>query len=181
MLQILTTSRLSAWSRTNRQLLKAFGIFALWAGSLYGIVYSEWFIAAAVNPLAASLATLLHNLLPGLGFASEKIGTLLRYDQFSMEIYYKCTGVYQGAGMLAAILAFPVAWRTKLRGVLLCAFALSVINIVRLISIFYVGVFYPAFVDFFHAIFWEGMMVVLAVVLFAAWALRVSKTLPSLR
>ena len=175
MLSFSFNFRARTWSTTDRLIFRAFTAFVFWAVALYSMAYSDWFIQHAVNPLATSQASLIDSVLRGLGFATEKAGAVIRYQHFSMEMYYKCTGIYQGAGLAAAILAFPVAVRTKMYGLFFCLAALSAINLFRIISIFYAGVYFPQFVGFFHAVFWEGMMIVLALFLWLVWASRVKK------
>ncbi|TXL16892.1 exosortase H [Methylococcaceae bacterium HT3] len=58
---------------------------------------------------------------------------------FSVSIQSGCNGVEAVLVLIAAILAFPSPWKFKLWGIITGFFAVELLNIVRIISLFYLG------------------------------------------
>jgi exosortase/archaeosortase family protein len=103
-------------------------------------------------------------------FQIDQAGTIITGGAISMEIYYKCTGIYQMAGFMAAVLAFPTTFQNKMIGFAWGICGISILNLVRILSIFYVGYYYPAIVPVFHGIIWEALMILFSLLLWMWWA-----------
>lgn len=153
----------------GRQSLSFLWRFAIWSAILFSLVYNPIFIREVINPLAIWLTGWIEAVLVLMGNEISRSGTVLASQDFAMEIYYKCTGVYQAAGLLAGILASPVSNSRKLRGSVLTIGALCSLNTVRIISIFYAGILAPGVVPVFHGVFWEGLMIAAAFGLWLYW------------
>jgi exosortase/archaeosortase family protein len=70
----------------------------------------------------------------------------------------------------AAVLGFPSTWRRRLSG-LAAGFAfLAGLNLVRLCSLYFVGVYFPDAFEFAHRELWPLLLVVAALGAFAGWA-----------
>jgi exosortase/archaeosortase family protein len=96
--------------------------------------------------------------------------------RFSMQIVRGCDALEPTALFLSACLAFPVAtFRSKLWGMGVGFLCLEATNIVRLVTLFYVGVYWPKQFEMMHLEVWQALFIVLAVAYWAAWALWASK------
>ena len=90
---------------------------------------------------------------------------------FGYEIYYRCTGLLPAAFLAVGIFAFPASLRTKLMGVAIGVPLVLFLNLIRLPSLFYIGVYHPSVFDFAHTVVWEGLLL-LFIVGFWVWWMR---------
>ncbi len=88
----------------------------------------------------------------------------------NMEIIYECTGIYGIIVYLSAVLATPkVSWTKKLMGCWLGLIIIWLMNIVRLVTIYWVTYEYPPAFDFIHTYFWQLFLIVVVILVYAVW------------
>lgn len=92
---------------------------------------------------------------------------------FAMEVRDGCNGVNVVILLWAAILGYPASARMKMWGLGLGFGAIQALNLLRIISLFYLGQYYRALFDFAHLYVWELLIILDAMVVFAMWARRV--------
>lgn len=141
-----------------------------WAGIFYSIAFSKWFIDLVADPLALFLSYVISEIILFLGFQIDRVGTIITGGGISLEIYYKCTGVYQMAGFMAGVLAFPTNYQNKIIGFAWGIFGIGILNLLRILSIFYIGLYLPNAVRIFHGVIWEILMILLSFLLWVYWA-----------
>mgnify|MGYP003708028009 CR=1 FL=1 len=100
-------------------------------------------------------------------------GTVIYSPQFNMSIASECTAITPTIVLAAATFAVPAPLISKLKGVILGACVLHLVNLVRIISLYYLGVMWPDMVEFVHLVLWQAVLVLLAVGLWGFWAQRV--------
>lgn len=125
-----------------------------------------------VNPYTTFVAHEARVVLNLLGENASVHGQLLTSARFSVAIYNGCNGLEAILIFTAGVLAFPAKWRRKLVGVLLGLLAIQLINIVRIVSLFYIGVFAPSAFSASHIYIWQSLIIVFAVVLWVLWVRR---------
>ncbi|UCE61919.1 MAG: hypothetical protein JSU63_09325, partial [Phycisphaerales bacterium] len=72
-----------------------------------------------------------------------------------MRIVRGCDAIEPVAAFTAAVLASPVSVSFKAWGILVGALALQVINLIRLVTLFFVGVYFPRALDIVHIDVWQ--------------------------
>lgn len=88
---------------------------------------------------------------------------------FGVSIEPGCNGVEAVLVLCAALVAFPASWRQRLYGLLVGFVAIQVLNVVRVISLFYLGQWSrPAF-DFAHLYLWQGLIMLDVLVVYLLW------------
>ncbi len=95
--------------------------------------------------------------------------------RFSMSIIKSCDGMEANILFCAATLAFPGSWRRKMLAVACGLVALVAFNVLRLCSLYYVGVYFPSAFEFAHFDVWPLLIVAFALVDFlfvARWVQR---------
>jgi exosortase/archaeosortase family protein len=110
-----------------------------------------------------------------LGQEAVADGAQIVSPRFAIEIRRGCDAIEPSAVFLSALIAFPAAIRTKIPGAVIGAVLLAVVNIIRIVSLFLVGVHYPSAFQVLHVDVWQAMFIFLAIllwVLWASWALR---------
>jgi len=89
---------------------------------------------------------------------------------FAVQMAYGCNGAHVTILLWAAVLAFPASWRQKAKGLAAGTVAIHAVNLVRFISLFYVGLYDRAWFDFAHLYLWESLMMIDTLVVFWTWA-----------
>ena len=74
---------------------------------------------------------------------------------------------------IGAVMAYPSPARSKSLGVLLGLVVLSLVNVARIMSLFWIGSAYPQYLDVAHLLVWQSAIILLAIVLWLFWIERV--------
>src|SRR5262249_54252459 len=114
-------------------------------------------------------------LLNILGERVTVAGTEIRSGAFSVQIENGCNGLEAALLFSAAVLAFPAPWRRRLLGLLIGFAAIQAINLVRVISLFWIGAHRPQLFNSSHTVLWQSAVVLASVLLFLLWAARTDR------
>lgn len=125
---------------------------------------------AVVSPLTAIVARVAGGVLGVLGEDIEVADRIVRSPRFSVAIHNGCNGLVTSLVLVAGVLAFPAPSRTKVGGVLLGLAAIQAINLVRVVALFYTGVYLPEFFNESHVVVWQSIVVLSGVALWLLWA-----------
>lgn len=91
--------------------------------------------------------------------------------RYPLTIERGCDAIEPSALFLSGVLAFPATIWAKVPGMLLGTLCLMMINVIRIISLFYVGVYYPKLFHVAHVDVWQSLFVFLAILFWILWAL----------
>lgn len=145
---------------------------ALMAG-LYGIAYQSWspdgFMGRQLIAYLETVAGLSGVVLRLLGEPVTVQNSVVS-GNFSYVVVVDCAALDVQALFAAAVLAFPSRWTTRLIGLVLGLFAIFVINIARLVALYYAG---SKSLDLFKTLHEEVFVLVIVGLvcgLFLAWA-----------
>ncbi len=122
--------------------------------------------------LADACAWIIHWFDP----ATTSVGKHIRSadGSFVVAIERGCNGIEAVIILVAAILAFPAPWRHKLVGLCAGFVAIQLLNIVRIVSLFWLGSWNRVWFDWFHLYLWQALIVLDALIVFLVWL----RTLP---
>jgi archaeosortase B (VPXXXP-CTERM-specific) len=162
------------WKR-NRRLIAPVLIFFVTVGIFiylyYRLIDSEpfhSFMAVTADVTAFSL-----NLM-GRGVVVKD--TVVSSPQFAYQIVDLCTAVMPMLIYTAAILAFPSKVKEKIFGLLLGWIGIFIVNQVRLVSLFFIGVYAPGVFETAHLLVWQSLMILLAIGLWLIWVYKYVRT-----
>lgn len=98
-------------------------------------------------------------------------GKILRStaNGFAISIERGCNGVEAVIILVSAMLAFPAPWKYRLAGIGVGFVAIQGLNLVRIISLFYLGQWNRMWFDWFHLYLWQALIVLDALVVFLLW------------
>ena len=116
----------------------------------------------------ASITSHVINLFGGQ--TSVTANVIHSSGNFALSVVTACTGLFTTGVFIVAVLAFPAGFLAKLIGVTLGAAGIFLINLLRLGSLFYVGVHFPDLFDKMHLLVWQSLVIVLALFLWLLWA-----------
>ena len=122
-----------------------------------------------VEPFTAGVAVASGHALDLIGEDISKDGTILRNERFAVNIRNGCNGLETMIIFLAAVVAFPSPWKSRLLGLGLGLIAIQGINLIRVVALFLTGAYFPAFFDSSHTVVWQMIVVSFAVILFLFW------------
>lgn len=125
---------------------------------------------AVVVPYTAWIARVSGGVLALLGEKITVNGCSLRSPRFAVTIYNGCNGLIATLILVSGVLAFPARWSAKAIGVVGGIVAIQIINLVRIVSLFYIGVFLPRFFNQSHIFIWQSIVILSGVALWIAWA-----------
>ncbi len=80
-----------------------------------------------------------------------------------------CNGIEAVIILVSAIVAFPAPWKNKVLGVAVGVLAIQALNLLRIISLFYLQQWNHAWFDWFHLYLWQALIVLDALVVFLLW------------
>jgi exosortase H (IPTLxxWG-CTERM-specific) len=125
-----------------------------------------------VDPYTGFVAREARAVLGLLGERAVVRGTVLSSPRFSVAIYNGCNGLEAMLIFASGVLAFPASWRAKLVGVVGGFLAIQAVNVIRVVSLFFVGVLRPAWFTTTHVFVWQSLIVLFGVILWLVWVQR---------
>lgn len=88
---------------------------------------------------------------------------------FSVAIQAGCNGVEAAIVLISAILAFPAPWKYKLWGILVGFLTVQILNLIRIITLFYIGQWNQTYFEWAHLYIWEALIMLDVLIMFLVW------------
>jgi exosortase H (IPTLxxWG-CTERM-specific) len=88
---------------------------------------------------------------------------------FAISIESGCNGVEAGLILIAAIAAFRAPWRAKVTGIAFGLVTVQALNIVRVVSLFYLGQWSPRAFEWAHLYLWQALIMLDVLVVWLLW------------
>jgi len=124
------------------------------------------FLTRDVNArLAAALINLATPSAKVAAFGDAELGN----GQTTVSIATGCDGIDAFLMLVGAVLVFPMPWRKKVKGALLGSALLFVVNLLRIVALWYCLRYWPSFFDTLHLAVGQTVVIVAAVAFFAGW------------
>ena len=158
-------------------MLRFFAIFLVIQAVLFGVEMLNPVQVAVVHPwtgwLAKARAAILYVIDPsvisyGRVLQSAKTG-------FGVSIEAGCNGVEATIVLVAAMLAFPSSWKMKLWGIGLGFIAVQAVNLIRIVSLFFLGQWNFKVFEFAHLYMWQALIMLDVLVVWLLWMRYVAK------
>jgi len=157
--------------------LRFFLLFVVVLAVLFGLELTpwvqDWLIIPWTNALA-SISTWIVTLFDGNVSAAGKVMRSTA-NGFAVSIEAGCNGVEATLVLLAAMLAFPAPWRYKIVGVVAGVLAVQLLNILRVISLFYLGQWSYDVFEWAHLYVWQALIMLDVLVVWLIWVRRVPR------
>lgn len=153
---------------------------------LYAVILTVGFTILALRPVNDSVVNryttfVAHEarlVLTLFGEDATVQGQVLATPRFSVAIYNGCNGLEAILVFVCGVLAFPATAGRKALGVALGFVAIQVFNLVRIVALFYTGVFKPEWFGASHVFVWQSLVIVFAVALWVLWVQRYARPTP---
>jgi len=146
-------------------------IFLVILVSLFLLEIYEPVRQAVVLPFTSIIATVSSWVVQLFDANVHAYGDIIQ-DTKSMaaiQIAPGCNGVEAMIILLAAIIAFPAPWLYKLKGLFWGFLAIQSLNIVRIISLFYLLQWNYTWFEWFHLYVWQALIILDALIVWLIW------------
>jgi exosortase H (IPTLxxWG-CTERM-specific) len=143
--------------------------FALLLTAFYAIVTLDTVDTHVVVPFTRALTAVSGALLNAIGQHVNVIGTVIAGPQFAVDVRGGCNGLEAVVFVAAAMLSFAAPWRTRIAGAIAAALILEAINVIRVASLYLIGLYHRSLFETFHLAIWQTVMFAIAVLLFVIW------------
>lgn len=123
-----------------------------------------------LNPFAQFTAYITGQVIQILGIDVGQNGTVIfRPYVFAYEINYRCIGVLPVSALAIALIVSPVGFGAKLIGMAIGVPLVLVLNVVRLVHLFELGVNHPDYFWLAHRVLWEAAMLGSVLLIWVVW------------
>lgn len=143
-------------------------MFGLLMAAYYAIAVTQTFDAMLYQILRAN-AWVSWKVLNFLGMRCTLSETAIRSARFAVNVRRGCDAVEPVWFFASAVISFPGALTRKLVGIVIGGSVIAVANVVRITSLFLVGLYFPKFFPSAHLEIWPAALVLLACLLFISW------------
>lgn len=146
-------------------------LFLVAQAILFGLEILQPVQQAVILPWTSLLADISGWLMSFFDENVQTYGKVIRSqaNNFAVSIEPGCNGVEAMIVLLAAILAFPAPWIYKLKGLFWGFIAIQGMNLLRIISLFYLGQWSTVLFDWAHLYIWQALIMLDALVVFLIW------------
>ncbi len=161
-------------------MLRFFLIFLAWQMSLFGLNMLGWVQQHLVLPWTALLARVCAHLVLWFDTTAAAAGKVLwnTVTGFGVSIEPGCNGIEACIVLFAAIMAYPASWRHRLMGIVAGFAAVQGVNVLRVISLFYLGQWRTDVFNFAHEYLWQGLIMLDVLVVWLLWVRVVVRSRP---
>ena len=157
----------------NRVVVRSCAIFGACV-LLSAFAYSRLVEADFFAVILAFTARATGFFLNLLGCGAAVSGVSVSSSDFSVDIGTGCTGLVPIMIFICAVLAYPAKIKAKAIGIPLGIFCLYSLNILRTVSLFFIGAHFYTFFDIAHLLVWQSLMILSAIVLWLFWVGRMT-------
>jgi len=103
-------------------------------------------------------------------------GIILRDSKsgFGVAIQPGCNGIEAIIVLIAAMVAYPASIKAKINGIFFGFIAVQLLNVLRIISLFYLGQWNQTAFDWAHQYVWQALIMLDVLIVFVLW-IRMSR------
>jgi archaeosortase B (VPXXXP-CTERM-specific) len=158
--------------------IRSWLLFAATLG-LWLIWYPVIVRSGALDGLLLFNARLTGDALNLLGAGVQVHDTVITSALFTLRVGHECTAVVPIVILLCALIAYPSRLTYKLACAAIGIPVLFALNLVRLVTLYYIGVFIPDFFEIAHFFIWQSVMILAVVAIWLLWVGKVANVRPA--
>src|SRR4029079_875721 len=157
-------------------MLRFFVTFIVVQVALFAAELTPWAQQYFVVPWTDAIATISAWVVTLFDPNVVATGKVLRstVNGFAVSIEAGCNGIEATIVLVAAIFAFPAPWRERFVGLVAGIVAVQGLNIVRVISLFYLGQWNMKVFEWAHLYVWQALIMLDVMLVWRLWV----RTLP---
>jgi exosortase H (IPTLxxWG-CTERM-specific) len=158
--------------------LKRFVItFAIVLVSLFSLEMLNPVQEHLVVPFTTMLAKISAALISPFDNGVIAYGKVLQFKDtgFAVSIEAGCNGVEATIVLIAAVVAYPASWKARISAIALGFLAIQILNIARIISLFYLGDWDIDIFSWVHLYLWPSLIMLDVLVVFIVYLRYLSR------
>jgi exosortase H (IPTLxxWG-CTERM-specific) len=146
-------------------------VFCVTALVGFSLEVIPWVDTNLVQPFISGQTLLAGALIHAFGGLAEVTDVIIRHpnNQFAIQIANGCSGIEAAILLAAGVMAYPASWRQRAMGWFAGTTAIMVLNIVRIISLYYIGQYSMQWFDWAHLYAWDVLIMIDGVIVFFLW------------
>jgi exosortase H (IPTLxxWG-CTERM-specific) len=132
--------------------------------------------SAVVLPWTEALVRITRGLITLFDSRVIAVGKILQSTSsgFAISVEAGCNGIEVAIILIAAMLAFPAPWKHRVIGILVGLCAVQALNVVRVVSLFYLGQWSIEAFEWAHLYLWQALIMLDVLIVWLIWI----RTLP---
>jgi len=139
------------------------------------LVYFRLFGTPFVDLVSRWTAASTAQVLNVLGASVSTEGTIVGSSSFAYTVVAECTAIGPIILFAGAVFAYPATIRSKAAGIAMGVVFLTVLNLVRLVSLFYIGSAFPQYLPMAHFLVWQAAIIIFAILFWLFWVERFTR------
>ena len=153
--------------RSLFRLYAVFGAAILFFVIAFQISFVHEFVVVPFTAFVARCSSILMNIF---GAGSTVSGYTLSTPKYSINVVDGCNGIYATAILISGVIAYPSSLRNKLYGIAYGFIAIFLVNLIRVISLFYLGLNFPDIFQEVHVYVWQPIIILWAIIVWSFWS-----------
>jgi len=159
----------SSWFSHNRAVFR-FGLtFSAVTLLYYVVALLPWVDRELFPAYLRANAYISSAILNFLGQSCHVVDTTIRSPQFAITIKRGCDALEPSWLFCAAVLAYPATWSRRLLGMSIGVTVILALNLVRIVSLYFLGIHLPRFFETMHLEIWPVIFILVALLLWIRW------------
>jgi len=131
------------------------------------------------NPLTTLIASQAAWILKVLGQKVYASGIMISGEGFSVKILANCNAIFEIMLFLSAVIAFPALLKEKVVGGVLGTILIYLLNLLRVVLLFLIGVYSPQFFEGTHIYVAQSIFIVMVAIFWLFWAGKWVRSVPA--
>lgn len=158
-------------------MIRFFLLFLAILGVLFGIEMFNPVQQAVVHPWTGLLARMSATIMTLFDADVISHDRVLQSQStgFGVSIEAGCNGVEAAIILVSGMLAFPANWKLKLGGIAIGILAVQAANILRVITLYYLGKWSISAFEFAHLYLWQALIMLDALIVWLVWIRAVAR------
>ena len=146
-------------------------VFVLLLAASFAIELTPPVQAAVVIPWTEGLARLSAGILTIFDPHVAALGRVLQSTRngFAVSIEAGCNGLEAALVLISAMVAFPAPWRHRLIGMAIGLAAVQALNVLRVVTLFYVGQWDMRAFEWAHLYLWQALIMLDVLIVWMLW------------
>jgi exosortase H (IPTLxxWG-CTERM-specific) len=156
---------------------KFFLLFLALLVVLFGLELTVPVQTAVVLPWTSLLAEISARVIAVFDPAVISHGKILQHSVTGVGVSIEagCNGVEACIIVISAMLAYPAPWTLRVVGMVLGIVAVQVVNVVRVISLFFLADWNQSVFEFAHMYIWQVLIMLDVLVVWLVWIRQVAR------
>lgn len=152
-------------------MLRFFTLFVVILVTLFAVELTQPVQNAVVLPWTQALAQISASIITLFDSNVTAFGKILQSttNDFAVSIEAGCNGIEAAIVLIAAMIAFPAPWKHRVVGILSGLVAVQLLNILRVISLFYLGQWSMEAFEWAHLYVWQALIMFDVLLVWLVW------------